>query len=95
MSDDLGPLYTTGGSSNYFGYSNPNVRPVGRRGQREPTRAAATASMQPAEDILAKDLPVIPMFFGQNNFVSSTNVDNVAMDLFQNVNLLDITTTGK
>ena len=38
---------------------------------------------------------MIPLRFGQNNFVFSTFVNNVHMDLFSNVNLVNITTTRK
>jgi oligopeptide transport system substrate-binding protein len=95
MSDYLGPLYSTGGSSNYYGYSNPEFDKLVATGNTQTTQAAAIGKYQQAEDILAKDLPVIPMFFGQNNFVFSKNVSNVQMDLFQNVNLIDLTTTNK
>ena len=93
MVDYLGPLYTTHGSSNYYGYSNPQFDQLVAQGTAQPTMAAAIKTWQQAEDILAKDLPVIPLRFGQNNFVFSTFVHNVSMDLFQNVDLVAITTT--
>ena len=39
-------------------------------------------------------MPVIPLRFGQNDFVYSANVSNVSVDLFGDVNLLDITVSG-
>lgn len=95
MSDYLGPLYTTNGSSNYYGYSNLQFDKLVAQGNVQSTQNAAIAKYQQAEAILAQDLPVLPMFFGQNNFVFSKNVSNVQMDLFQNVDLLSITTTNK
>jgi len=95
MSDYLGPLYTTRGSSNYYGYSNPRFDALVAEGNRQPTQEAAITKYQQAENILAQDLPVIPMFFGQNNFVHSTGVSHVSMDLFQNVELLNLTTSNK
>jgi oligopeptide transport system substrate-binding protein len=95
MGDYLGPLYSTHGSSNYYGYSNPKFDALVAKASAEPTLNAAIAVYQQAEDILAQDLPVIPLRFGQNNFVFSTYVHNVTMNLFGAVNVNDITTTRK
>ena len=45
---------------------------------------------QQAEDILAKDLPVLPLRFGQNNYGFSTNVKNVKFDQFSRLDLIRI-----
>jgi oligopeptide transport system substrate-binding protein len=95
MSDYLGSLYATGGSANSYGYGNAAFDKLVAQGNEEPTEAAATVKYQAAEDLLAKDVPVIPMFFGQNNYVYSADVGNVEMDMFQDIDLLDITTTAK
>jgi oligopeptide transport system substrate-binding protein len=94
MEDYLTPLYSTGGSSNYYGYSNPQFDQLVAQGSEQPTSAGAIKLYQQAEDLLAKDMPVIPLRFGQNNFVYSTNVSSVSVDLFGDVNLLDITTSA-
>jgi peptide/nickel transport system substrate-binding protein/oligopeptide transport system substrate-binding protein len=85
MENYLGPLYTTNGSSNYYGYSNREFDRLVAEGDRASTPEAATTLYQQAEDILARDLPVIPMRFGQNNFGYSTRVKNVELDLFNRV----------
>jgi oligopeptide transport system substrate-binding protein len=90
MEDYLGPLYSTNGSSNYYGYSNPEFDKLVKEGSAAPTQQEAIKKYQQAEDILAKDMPVIPLRFGQNVYGSSTKVKNVEMDLFQNVNLTKI-----
>jgi oligopeptide transport system substrate-binding protein len=95
MSDYLGPLYSTHGSSNYYGYSNPQFDNLVAEGNRQPTQAAAIQKYQQAEDILAKDLPVVPLRFGKNNFVYSPYVSDVNMDLFANVDVSDIATSRK
>ena len=41
MVDYLGPLYTTHGSSNYYGYSNPQFDKLVAQGSTEPTQEAA------------------------------------------------------
>jgi oligopeptide transport system substrate-binding protein len=66
MEDYLGPLYTTNGSSNYYGYSNPEFDKLVKEGAAAPTEDEAIKKYQQAEDILAKDMPVIPLRFGQN-----------------------------
>ncbi|KAB1946860.1 ABC transporter substrate-binding protein [Micromonospora sp. ALFpr18c] len=90
MEDYLGPLYSTNGSSNYYGYSNPEFDKLVKEGSAAKTQAEAIAKYQQAEDILAKDMPTIPLRFGQNVFGHSTKVKNVEMDLFQRVNLIKI-----
>ena len=94
MEDYLGPLYATGGSSNYYGYSNPEFDKLVADGASSKTQDEAIKKYQQAEDILVKDMPVIPMRFGQNNFVFSTKVKNVELDLFQKVDLMKIEATG-
>jgi len=93
MEDYLGPLYTTHGSSNYYGYSNLQFDKLVAEGNAQSTLEAAIAKWQQAEDILAKDMPVVPMRFGQNNFVFSNFVKNVTVDLFSAVDLNTITTS--
>jgi len=90
MENYLGPLYGTGGSSNYYGYSNPEFDKLVKEGSAAATPEAAIAKWQQAEDILAKDMPVIPLRFGQNVFGHSEKVTNVEVDLFSKVNLYKI-----
>jgi len=92
MENYLGPLYTTDGSSNYYGYSNPAFDSLVRQGSEAPTVAAAQKDWQDAEDILAQDMPVLPLRFGQNVFGHSERVTNVTMDLFQKVDIYQIET---
>ena len=83
MENYLGPLYSTNGSSNYYGYSNPEFDKLVKEGAaRQDAGRGDQAKYQQAEDILAKDMPVIPLRFGQNIFGHSTKVKNVEMDLF-------------
>src|SRR2546430_1492595 len=93
MEDYLTPLYSSRGASNYYGYSNPQFDQLIAKGAQQPTADAAIKLYQQAEDILSRDMPVIPLRFGQNNFVYSTNVSNVAVDLYGYVNLTEITTS--
>ncbi|AGK79809.1 peptide ABC transporter substrate-binding protein [Streptomyces microflavus] len=90
MENYLGPLYSTGGSSNYYGYSNKDFDRLLQEGREAKTEAEAIKKWQEAEDILAKDMPVIPLRFGKNNFGHSTNVKNVEMNLFNQVELTKV-----
>ncbi|MDP9799269.1 peptide/nickel transport system substrate-binding protein/oligopeptide transport system substrate-binding protein [Catenuloplanes nepalensis] len=87
MENYLGPIYTTKGSSNYYGYSNPAFDALVTEGTKAADEEAAIAKYQAAEDLLANDMPVIPLRFGQNNFGYSTKVRNVDIDLFQRIDL--------
>ncbi|MCU7723324.1 ABC transporter substrate-binding protein [Actinoplanes sp. KI2] len=90
MEDYLGPLYTTDGSSNYYGYSNSAFDDLVRQGNDAKTTAQAEKLWGQAEAILAQDMPVIPLRFGQNVFGHSEKVTNVSMDLFQKVDIYKI-----
>jgi len=94
MEDYLGPLYSTNGSSNYYGYSNAEFDKLVQEGREASGQDAAIQKWQQAEDLLAKDLPVLPLRFGQNNFGISTKVKNVEIDLYNRVDLLKIEYTG-
>jgi oligopeptide transport system substrate-binding protein len=94
MENYLGPLYGTGGSSNYYGYSNPAFDSLVKEGSEAATQDEAIKKWQAAEDILAQDMPVIPLRFGQNVFGHSEKVQNVTMDLFQKVDIYKVETAS-
>jgi oligopeptide transport system substrate-binding protein len=94
MEDYLAPLYTTNGSSNYYGYSNPQFDKLVQEGREAKTTDEAIQKWQQAEDILAKDLPVMPLRFGQNAYGISEKVKNVEIDLYNRVNLNKIEYVG-
>jgi oligopeptide transport system substrate-binding protein len=94
MENYLGPLYGTTGSSNYYGYSNPAFDNLVKEGSAAPTPEAAIQKWQQAEDILAKDMPVIPLRYGQNVYGHSEKVTNVEVDAQQRVNLYKIEVAG-
>jgi peptide/nickel transport system substrate-binding protein/oligopeptide transport system substrate-binding protein len=91
MENYLGPLYSTHGSSNYYGYSNPEFDRLLAEGDRAATPEAATPLYQKAEDLLARDLPVLPLRFARQPFGHSPRVANVEVDLFRHVKLLELT----
>ena len=82
MYDYLQPLYGTGGSANYSGYSNATFDALLEQGAAATTSAEAIKIWQQAEDILAKDLPYIPMRYDDNVYVTSKNVKYAYVNLF-------------
>ena len=90
MESYLAPVYGTGGSANVHGYSNPAFDSLVAQGSAATTPAAAVAKWQAAEDVLAQDMPIIPLFFGQNVYGHSKRVTNVAMDSAQRLDLFKI-----
>jgi oligopeptide transport system substrate-binding protein len=90
MENYLGPLYTTDGGSNFYGYSNSTFDSLVKQGSEAPTEKAAEKYWQDAEDILVDEMPVLPLRFGQNVFGHSEKVTDVTMDLFQYVDIYTI-----
>jgi oligopeptide transport system substrate-binding protein len=90
----LGPLYSTNGSSNYYGYSNPQFDQLVKEGDTAATPEEAIAKYQAAEDILVKDMPVIPLRFGADNAGISTRIKNFDLDAFSRTVLSDIEVTS-
>ena len=71
----LTPLYSTGVDSNNSTFSNPEFDNLLKQGDAAPTMEEAITFYQQAEDILAEEMPVIPMFWRKEAAVYSENVD--------------------
>ena len=63
-------------------------------GDRAATEGEATGFYQRAEDLLARDLPVIPLRSGINTYGHSARVRNVHLNLFMRTDLLQIEPAG-
>jgi oligopeptide transport system substrate-binding protein len=87
MEDYLSPLYGTNGTSNYYGYTNPTFDSLVKRGSEATTPDESVKYWQQAEDLLAKDMPVIPLRFGENVYGHSKKVTDVEVDEFQRVDV--------
>lgn len=87
----LGPMYSTNGSSNYYGYANPEFDQLLAAGDRAATPAEALTFYQQAEDLLARDLPVAPLRYMKNTYGISTRVANVEMDPYRMVDWMKVT----
>jgi oligopeptide transport system substrate-binding protein len=73
----LAPLYLTGASSNYEGYSSEEFDNLIAEGATAPSVEEATATYQQAQEVLLKDLPSIPLWYSNVTGVWSDSVDNV------------------
>ncbi|MGY1639950.1 ABC transporter substrate-binding protein [Geodermatophilus sp. SYSU D00703] len=91
----LTPLFTPSSfpplGSNYSFYDNPQVTDLIVQGDQAPTAEEAITDWQAAEDVLAEDMPFVPMFFTEIQSVHTENVDNVRLDLFQRVVVSEVT----
>jgi oligopeptide transport system substrate-binding protein len=90
----LGPLYATTGSSNYYGYSNAEYDALLAAGDRAATPEEAIKLYNQAEDILTRELPVLPLRYMPNNYGISTRVANVELDPFRLVRWMKVTATA-
>ncbi|WP_018222667.1 peptide ABC transporter substrate-binding protein [Salinispora pacifica] len=72
----LTPTYGTGAKSNYTTFSNADFDSLLKQGDSAPSVEEAIPFYQQAEDILAEELPVIPMFWRKEAAIYSEHVDN-------------------
>ena len=89
----LEPIYSTTGSSNNFGYSNPEVDALIEQGNAAGSVEEGIDFYHQAEDLILQDMPNIPMFFGRVSAAHSERVSGVIVDSFTRVNTADITVT--
>ena len=73
----LGPIYGTKASSNDGDYSNPKFDALLKKGSTETNLAAANKEFQAAQEILLKDLPVIPLWYSNVTGGFGVGVSNV------------------
>lgn len=90
----LEPLYATGASANDGGYSNATFDADMKKAAAAKTTEEANTIYNDAQKELAKDMPVIPMWFSTGTFGWSENVDNVKFNWQGRVDLTSITVKG-
>lgn len=78
----LRPLYATDGALNWHGYSNPTFDALLTAGQQAASREEALAAFHAAEDLLAADLPIIPLSFDTRHIGHSARVQGVTGTMF-------------
>lgn len=87
----LEPIHGTTGSSNNTGFSNEEFDSLVEEGNAAGSVEEGIESYNQAEDVLAEEVPIAPMFFGRVIGVHSERVENVIIDAFTRLNVADIT----
>jgi oligopeptide transport system substrate-binding protein len=82
-------MWVTGAGNNVAGYSNPDYDKLIDAAKTENDVAKRTSEMHEAEDILMKDMPVIPLYeynvvVCTKNYVKGVNVSPLSYFYFQN-----------
>lgn len=90
MESYLGPVYSTTGSANYSGYRNAEFDALLAAAATAGSPEEAIAAYQRAEDLLAQDLPVIPIRFEQRTVGYSPRMAQVTLTRWGYVDLAAI-----
>lgn len=89
----LAPIYATNASSNYFDYSNPEFDALIEEGNQGSTPEEANAKYQEAEQVLGRDLPTLPLWSTTRPVIWSTNVTDVNVTPFGDIDYAAIRMT--
>jgi oligopeptide transport system substrate-binding protein len=90
MQNYLENLHGTGAGSNYSTYSNPEVDDLLAQGKSAGSGEEAISFYQQADDLIIEDLPIIPLWYGQVQQVTSERVSNVVFDKFTFVDVAGV-----
>jgi peptide/nickel transport system substrate-binding protein/oligopeptide transport system substrate-binding protein len=74
IEDYLTPMFKSNGDANYASYTNSTVDALLAKGDSEPDQAKAVQLYQQVEDILLEDMPLIPLWHGQDAYLAATGV---------------------
>ncbi|MFE0020366.1 ABC transporter substrate-binding protein [Amycolatopsis sp. NPDC059021] len=80
IEDFLNPLYRTDGSANDSAYSNPAVDKILEQADSTADKDAAIKVYQQAEDLIAQDLPSIPVWSEKGAAAKSKNLKTAGVD---------------
>jgi oligopeptide transport system substrate-binding protein len=78
--DYLAPLFETGSPNNDDGYSNSEFDQLMVQARRSASSAELDAALGDAQDIIGRDMPVVPLVFPNLINVHTARVRNVSMD---------------
>jgi ABC-type transport system substrate-binding protein len=87
MQNYLENLHGTGAGSNYTTYSNAEFDDLMAQGKAASSLDEAVSLYQQADDLLVRDMPIIPLWFGVSQQVTSERVTNVIIDKFSFVDV--------
>ncbi|GII05800.1 peptide ABC transporter substrate-binding protein [Planobispora takensis] len=89
----LTPVFSTGAikdGSNYSGYSNPEFDELLVKGDTAATMGESLKFYQKADDLLLRDLPMIPIFYYRMNAAFSEHVRGVKINLLNQVEWVQV-----
>jgi peptide/nickel transport system substrate-binding protein/oligopeptide transport system substrate-binding protein len=92
MASYLEPVFASDGSANLHGYQNPDLDARLAAAATAGSPAAGLASYRAAEEILARDLPVIPLRFSTHTIGHSPRVRQLTVTRMGQVDLVRIET---
>ena len=90
MQNYLENLHGTNAGSNYTTYSNPKFDDLIAQGKATSSLDKTIAFYQQADDLLAADVPIIPLWFGVTQQVISERVTNVNISKFTFVDVAEV-----
>ena len=83
----LAPLFETGAPNNDEGYSNPEFDRLMVEARTSPSQAELDDALGKAQDVIGRDMPVVPLVFPNILNVHTSNVSNVTVDPFGSIRL--------
>ncbi|MGH3610584.1 MAG: ABC transporter substrate-binding protein, partial [Pseudonocardiaceae bacterium] len=93
IEDFLNPIYKTGASSNDSTYSNPAVDRLLDQADSTADKDAAVKIYQQSEDLVAKDLPSIPVWAEKGVAAKSKHAKTAALDFRRRVDYSSVEVT--
>ena len=90
MQNYLENLHGTGAGSNYTTYSDSEVDQLLADGKSAGSGEEAISFYQQADDLIIEALPIIPLWYGQVQQVTSERVSNVVFDKFTFVDVAGV-----
>jgi oligopeptide transport system substrate-binding protein len=87
----LNPLFRTGGASNVFRYSNPQVDDLLARADAAPSKDEGEQLYQQAEKLVIQDMPVIPIWWQSATAAWATRVHNAQPTQFRELDFTTVT----
>ncbi|WP_307845127.1 ABC transporter substrate-binding protein [Planomonospora sp. ID67723] len=89
----LTPIFSTGAiktGSNYAGYSNPDFDRLVAKGDSASSAEQSLKFYKKADDLLLRDLPMIPVFYYRMNAAFSEHVKGVKINLLNQVEWVSV-----
>jgi ABC-type oligopeptide transport system substrate-binding subunit len=90
----LAPIYGEGSGEGNFGYVNDEANQLLAQGNTAPSVDAGLDLYNQAEDLILKDFPNIPMWFGRTLGAYNDDVSNVEVDKFGNLDFTKVTVSN-